>query len=64
MSQKSIMDSFRFRNRNGESGTSLDPAEVEREEKTMTWARISNPLTVQFAKILREKRRGRDLKKD
>ena len=37
--------------------------EVEREEKTMTWTRISNPLTVQFGKLLTEKRRGQDLKK-
>ena len=29
----------------------------------MTWARISNPLTVQFAKILPENRRRDDLKK-
>ena len=36
---------------------------LEREENAMTWARISNPLTVQLAKILREKRRGEDLKK-
>ena len=36
---------------------------LEREENAMTWARISNLLTVQFAKILREKRRGEDLKK-
>ena len=29
----------------------------------MTWARISDPLTVQFAEILYEKRTGKDLKK-
>ena len=44
--------------------THRETQQVEREEKAMTWARISNPLTVQFVvEILREKRRGQDLKK-
>ena len=36
---------------------------LEREENAMTLARISNSLTVQFAKILHEKRRGENLRK-
>ena len=36
---------------------------LEREENAMTLARISNSLTVQFTKILHEKRRGENLRK-
>ena len=58
--QKSIKESLGFRNRNDESGTSWT-REVERRGKALIWTRISNPLTVQLAKILLEKRRGTDL---
>ena len=36
--------------------------EVEREERKMCWARISNSCTVQFGKILPEERKSEELK--
>ena len=36
--------------------------EIEREERKISWARISNSRTVQFDKVLPQKRRGEELR--